>query len=115
MFIQNFQKNKLYILAPPSVPDTNPNPAVEQPFNFIEPTNIDIVNQETAGTAQALGAGKGGDNQSHILIYLVGIIVIFVIFGVVAFIIIRKRKKTNENMEEITPKNSTASSYMSNA
>jgi len=98
----DFQKRRSYLLAPPPVPATDASP-VEQ--------HTDAVNPEVTETPAALGEDEGY-NQFNILLYIIGLITIFVIFGVVAFIIIRKRKQKSETME-VTPANSIASSNIS--
>ena len=57
-------------------------------------------------------AGNEGANSSNVMIYIIGLSLFFVVFGVVAFIIIRKRKQTAENME-MSPVTSMAGSNVS--
>ena len=91
------------LLAPPPVLPTDAN-GVEQPFQSFQPMRATEM-------PDALG-GNEGNNNSRVLIYIVGFLAIFVIFGIVAFIIIRKRKQKNEAME-MAARPSVASSNVS--
>jgi phosphotransferase system glucose/maltose/N-acetylglucosamine-specific IIC component len=81
----------------------------KQPVDGVESVNTGVDNLEAIETPAALSEGY---NQSSVLIYIIGLITIFVIFGIVAFMIIRKRKQKNEAME-VTPANSIANSNTS--
>jgi len=81
---------------------------VEQPSYVNEPVNVNYGTPQGTEMPLALVEDEDSD-QSNTSIYLIGGILFFVIVGIVAFVIIRKRKQNNENTE-ISPANSMDSS-----
>jgi hypothetical protein len=100
---------KLFLIAPP--PDSVTDGPAEQPSDGVAPTND--YNNVVTDSPSAL-AGNENAKSSNGMLYIIGLIAVFVIVGVIAFIIIRKRKQTTDNTE-VSPVNSMASSNLSDA
>ncbi len=79
-----------------------------EPIYPIDPANVAYNDPEAPTNPSAL-AESGGYNWSNVAIYVVGLIAILVIFGVVAFIVIRKRKQNSENTETASVTSKTSS------
>lgn len=77
----------------------------------VEPSSTDVIipNQD-APSPLALNESL---NMSSVLLYGVILIVIFLIFGIVSYIIIRKRKQKADDTLAISQQNSTTDSIMS--
>ena len=100
-YYSNLSLKIWYDLAPPSVPDTDVDPE--------EPIDPDFVDIDATETPAAL---IGVNNQTSILLYIIGLITILTIFGIVAFIVIRRRKQISD-ATEVTPENSITNSNTS--
>lgn len=95
----------------PSV-DTVTNTPDKQPSNVDGSNNINYGTPQTPDTIAALGEDENS-GLSKPLIYLIGGVLVLLIIGVIAFVIIRKRKQQNNENMQVSPVNSTASSNMS--
>jgi len=89
---------------------TTEDPSQEHSDNIEQTTD----NSEIQDPGPSALADNEDSNQSNTLIYAIGGIVMLAIIGAVAFIIIRKRKQSNLNMN-VSPTNSIASSSVSGA
>jgi hypothetical protein len=105
LYSKNLRKKSLsFLVPPPYTTKTTPSQEYEEKTSDIS---------EGTETPSALG-DDSDSGLSSMLIYAGGGIVLLAIVGIVAFIIIRKRKQNNENMN-VSPTNSVASSAISGA
>jgi len=99
----------IYFLAEASITGESFVPTSRSPPVESSSTDVIIPDEDTPSPL----ALTDSLNMSNVLIYGVILIVIFLIFGIVSYIIIRKRKQKADNPFATSQQNSTNNSIMS--
>lgn len=99
----------IYFLAEASITGESFVPTSRSPPVESSSTDVIIPDEDTPSPS----ALTDSLNMSNVLIYGVILIVIFLIFGIVSYIIIRKRKQKADNPFATSQQNSTNNSIMS--